>query len=383
MNETLKFSDYISKFNKVRKLFKKAKENLNMKIYILRTFNCESINPILTCELYNSNINGEIKLNQFEQSFQDVLNDSSEIYSFNPDIIIFVARIEDFYSIIIDNYFNELNNLDYHKIQIIDNIKIVINNLLSKTNAYILINNFFKPYSSPIGILQSQGLKGLNNFFREINILMAKEFENSNKVFIIDNAELISNLGIKNIIDLKMLDICKNPYKFEYYVDICKLYVKFIKAIKEIRKKCIILDLDDTLWKGNTEENEFKNICIYSEFQKQLLYLNKSKIILAISSKANKNKSLNIIRNHPDMILKENNFSSIKINYHDTLSNIKEIVSELNIKNKDSLFISGSKVECNFIRNSIPDIEVFNLPKDKYEFVEELKKFDLDFIKLT
>lgn len=109
------------------------------------------------------------------------------------------------------------------------------------------------------------------------------------------------------------------------------------KAVLGINKKCIVLDLDNTLWGGIVGEDGFEGIELgpkppgiaFVEFQRHALC--QRGVILAINSKNNPDDALMVLRYHPYMVLREENFAVLMINWNDKVCNMKEIAEELNI----------------------------------------------------
>ncbi len=104
-------------------------------------------------------------------------------------------------------------------------------------------------------------------------------------------------------------------------------------------KKCVVLDLDNTLWGGVVGEDGIDGIALsltppgasYLAFQQALRDLYDRGIILAINSKNNPDDALKVIREHPNMILKEPHFAAMRINWNDKVENLRELAAELKI----------------------------------------------------
>jgi len=99
------------------------------------------------------------------------------------------------------------------------------------------------------------------------------------------------------------------------------------------------LDLDNTLWGGILGEDGPAGLQLsvsgpgagFIAFQQALLDLYNRGIILAVNSRNNFNDAMKVIREHPDMILKESHFAAFRINWHDKAVNLVELAEELNI----------------------------------------------------
>lgn len=145
-------------------------------------------------------------------------------------------------------------------------------------------------------------------------------------------------------------------------------------ALLAIRKKAIILDLDNTLWGGVLGEDGLKGIKLGNEypgntfvdFQKLLKLYSQSGILLAICSKNNEDDVWQAIQNHPDMVLKKEDFSAWQINWSDKASNIRMLAQELNIGLDSIVFIDDNPRERELIKQNIPEVEAPDFPVQPY-----------------
>jgi FkbH-like protein len=104
-------------------------------------------------------------------------------------------------------------------------------------------------------------------------------------------------------------------------------------------KKCLVLDLDNTLWGGIVGEDGIEGLALsvqapgnsFLAFQQAILDHYDRGVILAINSRNNSEDAWNVIKNHPNMILKEHHFAASRINWEDKAKNIRELAEELNI----------------------------------------------------
>src|SRR5258706_2302128 len=112
-------------------------------------------------------------------------------------------------------------------------------------------------------------------------------------------------------------------------------------------KKCIVLDLDNTLWGGVVGEDGVGGISLslsppgnsFVAFQQAILDNYNRGVILAINSRNNPEDALAVIRTHPNMILKENHFAAMRINWKDKVENLKDLAKELNIGLDSMVFL--------------------------------------------
>lgn len=145
-------------------------------------------------------------------------------------------------------------------------------------------------------------------------------------------------------------------------------------------KKCLVLDLDNTLWGGVIGEDGLNGIQIglnppgsyFLAFQQAILDLYNRGIILAINSRNNYEEVMNVLKNHPDMVLKEDHFAAVRINWQDKARNMLEIAEELNIGLDSLVFLDDDPLNRNLVSAMVPEVEVPELPKDPKKYVKFL-----------
>lgn len=158
--------------------------------------------------------------------------------------------------------------------------------------------------------------------------------------------------------------------------------VRMIDQFLKYPLKCIILDLDNTLWGGIIGESELSLLVLdsqgdgkpYFEFQKELLKLHKQGILLAICSKNNTCDALEIIEAHPHMVLRPSMIAAFRINWDNKTLNILSIAKELNIGLESIMFIDDNPSERGLVKATLPDVEVLELPEDPRGYVGALRR---------
>ncbi len=124
-------------------------------------------------------------------------------------------------------------------------------------------------------------------------------------------------------------------------------------AVPAVRKKCLVLDCDDTLWGGTLGEDGFSGIKIggdfpgnaFAFFQKKCVELAESGIILAVCSKNNEGDVREVFEAHPAMVLRREHISAWRVNWRDKAENLREIAAELNIGEDSLVFVDNEPRE--------------------------------------
>ena len=182
------------------------------------------------------------------------------------------------------------------------------------------------------------------------------------------------------------------PFSSYAQIEISKQLSRFIKAILEPPKKCLILDADNVLWGGIIGEDKMDGIKlsedfpgnIYKNFHEYLLNLRKKGVLLALASKNNQKDVFEVFEKHPDCILKKNHFSALEINWNDKASNIKNIASKLNIGLDSMVFFDDNPAERELIKQKIPEVNIIEIDDNPLIFEESINNSEFfDHILIT
>lgn len=148
------------------------------------------------------------------------------------------------------------------------------------------------------------------------------------------------------------------------------------------RKKCLVLDLDNTLWGGVLGEDGVDGIKLggdypgkaYSCWQRALLQLERNGVILAVCSKNNEADVDEAWQHNPHMILNREHFSALRINWQDKATGISEIAEELNIGLDSIVFLDDNPAERELIKQALPQVEVPDFPLKPYRLMPFFKE---------
>jgi len=169
---------------------------------------------------------------------------------------------------------------------------------------------------------------------------------------------------------------------------------KEIAAIEGKRKKCLALDLDNTLWGGTLGEDGPEGISIghtypgsaFLDFQNNLLELSKSGIILTVCSKNNEQDVMEAWEQNPFLPIKKDRIAAWRINWDSKADNLASLAHELNIGLDSMVLIDDSPSERALVKQMYPMVETPEFPKQPYllpAFFENICRDYFQIYKLT
>jgi FkbH-like protein len=191
---------------------------------------------------------------------------------------------------------------------------------------------------------------------------------------VLNISDFYSKIDPTNAIDWKFYYISQMPLNPKLASPFKKWFANQLDAIAFKRKKCLVLDLDNTLWGGILGEDGVNGIKLdetypgncYLDFQRFLLDLSAKGIILTVCSKNNEQDVLEAWNQHPNMLLKKEHFAAWRINWNNKADNIKEIAKELNIGLDSLVFVDDNPTERELVTQTLPMVEVPDFPAHPY-----------------
>lgn len=331
---------------------------------------------------YEMGINLEVFDADYNQIEAQVMDSESELFSFAPDFVLLFMCTEKIY----DTFCSTKQEEKKH---FADDMIIKIRSYMDKINLQINTNilqfNFVQQDDGVFGNFANQTEDSFLFQLRKLNYLLMQEAQVLKNYFIVDLDQLQSIYGSEQLHSDKLYYVAKMPISTRLLPETAKQVMDVFMAIKGRIKKCVILDLDQTLWGGVIGDDGIENIQIgelglgqaFSRLQQWLLELKKRGIILAVCSKNEEATAKEPFLKHPEMVLKLEDLSMFVANWEDKASNIKYIQETLNIGMDSMVFLDDNPFERNLVKSVIPDITVPELPEDPSEYLKYLKQLNL------
>jgi FkbH-like protein len=156
------------------------------------------------------------------------------------------------------------------------------------------------------------------------------------------------------------------------------IVARILAAQRGLSKKCLVLDLDNTLWGGVIGDDGLEGIVLgegsaageaYLALQQYVKQLKECGVILAVCSKNDPGIAEAVFHEHPEMVLRRSDIAAFLANWHDKAENLKAIATRLNIGLDSLVFVDDNPVERARIRQSLPMVAVPELPEDTAQYV--------------
>jgi FkbH-like protein len=354
----------------------------DLRIALLSTSNIELLQTHLSKAFDARGLRTVFWVGGFGQYAQEVLDPASGLYTHDPAFVVLNLDGADLFKELLNNPFESSKEarreLALHRAKEVAAIVDTISARLPP--ATVLVNTISSdPLNSLVG-LEYNSEYGVQDAVNIYNTELAALAQRVSNVVIIDLASLAAKVGFDNWHDARMWYLARSRWSTRALRTLAESYTAIICARLGRIKKCVVVDLDNTLWGGLAGEDGLEGVRLgeqgvglaFAEFQLELLNLYRKGILLAISSKNNPEDALAIIRNHPSMRLREEHFAALRINWDYKASSLRSLAEELNIGVDSLVFLDDNPVEREWVRQTAPEVLVPDWPADPSEYKKAL-----------
>lgn len=358
--------DYILKKKKSIKkaLLEENKTFIDKKIAILGGSTTNDVKLILELFLLNYGIRPEFYESEYNQYWQDAMFPNEELETFSPDIIYIhtTGRNITEYPVLSDDAAAVEEKLDrqyQHFEQMWERLGTVY-------CCPVIQNNFEYPGYRLMGNMEASDIHGRVNFVTRLNQRFYEYAQTHQNFFINDINYVSSCFGLDRWLD----DFYWHMYKYALAVpaipELAHNLARIIKSIYGKNKKALVLDLDNTLWGGVVGDDGVENLAlgqevpmgqVYTEFQSYLKEHKNLGVLLNVNSKNDYENAVAGL-NHPDGVLKPDDFIVIMANWNNKDKNIADIAELLNIMPDSMVFVDDNPAERAIVERTVPGVAV-------------------------
>ncbi len=306
----------------------------------------------------------------YGQFNQELLNPQSELYRASPQLTFLLIEIE---PLLANDTIDEQTQSS-----VLSRLQDLIDAFLKYSTGILVINTFPACPSWPLNVLPDQR----HILIEKLNAGIIEHYQSHPRIQILDLDALVAYSGCQNAMSSQMMSMARIPFSEAFLGLLARRIISHIIATKGLARKCLVLDCDNTLWGGIIGEDGLDGIQIghdspgreYLEFQKTILELYEQGIVLAINSKNNSADVMQVLNEHPQMLLREKHFASILVNWEPKPQNMQKIAEQINIGLDSIVFIDDNPAERELMRQSLPQVETLDMPADPSLFARTLRE---------
>jgi FkbH-like protein len=313
----------------------------------------------------------------YSQYRHEILNPESALYGFRPDIIVLAVDSN-------EAGFPDLADEPEPLLQAeVGRWTMLWETIRSRCGARIVQHNFAIPPAELLDHVSARVPGSRYSMLHELNLRLARAA--GREVSVVDCDRLSGMAGKPAWFDPKYWFISRQAVALPALPMLAHHTAAVIGSELGLTRKCLVLDLDNTLWGGIIGEDGLEGIRIgggpegeaYSHFQRHLLRLKNRGVLLAVCSKNNEADALAPFLSHPDMQLKREDFVAFVANWDSKVDGIRRIASELGIGLDSMVFVDDNPVERQAVRNALPDVDVITLTEEPARYATAVAAYPM------
>lgn len=348
--------------------------NPGTKLYPLRvavasSFTADNVLPLLRISLLATGIDAEFQLIPPDQLLMQLSDPNSALAQSAPDLT--VCPIHDELFLPRDADTADLDAVHDLLAQRLDLFGAALSDFATRTAGTVLVHTVPLPQLRWRTVNAYRSRARLGRAWRELNSGLLELADRIDGVGVLDLEMLLTDAAVPLRDDrlYRFGGMAWSPAVEQLFAGQVAAYAS---ALTGRSKKCLVLDLDNTLWGGVLGDDGPEHIELgslypgnaYTELQRAALALRDQGVLLAVASKNDPDLVTQVLAEHPDMLVRAEDFVAIKANWDPKDANLTALAAELNLGLDSLVFADDSPFECQLVARSLPQVTVVPMTGD-------------------
>lgn len=352
-----------------------------LRVAIARTFTVELLIPYLTVECALAGVAVETYVSSFGAYRQELLDPESPLYAFAPDVVLLAIQADDLVPTLTRDFLLRTPaEIAGARDDALTELRDLAEAVRRNSVATLLLHTVPPPTHAAAGSADRRLRPGQRETFEQLNQGIARILDEVWGVELFDLAAYVAGIGQVGWQDPRFDLLARAPFAAKHLPGLARAYARMLALIAGLRRKCIVLDLDNTLWGGVVGEDGWDGVSIGADypgaafvaFQRALLDLHQRGTLLAIASKNEEADVRAVFERRREMVLTREHFATWRINWSDKATNIQEIAEELGLGLDSLVFVDDDPTERALVARIVPDVLVPDWPREPAAYVEAL-----------
>ena len=255
-----------------------------------------------------------------------------------------------------------------------------VGHIVARCKVPVFVNNAEATSTRVLGNLEGSLADSVAGRIRRHNAELAKALPPGCSVF--DLAHQAASFGLRRWEDARLWFHSKHPFALDAFGPVAFAGARLLAASRGRSRKCIVLDLDNTLWGGVVGDDGPDGIRLgasggavgeaFVAFQAHLLALSRRGVALAVCSKNDDTLAREPFTTRPEMVLGLDDFAVFQANWANKADNLRAIAAAMNIATDALVFVDDNPAERAQVRAELPEVAVVEMPEDPSDYIAAL-----------
>ena len=351
-----------------------------IRIALLADCATQHLADIMRAIAARNNVQAQVYEGNYDGVDLEILDPNSALYAFNPQYVVILLSSEK-----LKAHLYASGDRRSFADETVGRLENLWSAFRAQSQATIIQSTFVLPSERAFGNYELKVADSVGSIFTEINYRLSVKAREAKNVLLNDVDFIAASVGRTEWFDARMWNMAKTPCRLEHLPLLAQSLLDTALAASGMFAKCVVLDLDNTLWGGVIGDDGLEGIALgefdegeaFVGFQTFIRELKRRGIILAVVSKNEHAAAVLPFREHPHMVLKEEDISVFVANWDNKADNIRLVQKTLNIGFDSLVFLDDNIFERNIVRQFLPDVVVPDLPEDPSLYLQTLAGLNL------
>jgi FkbH-like protein len=348
------------------------------KVAVLGSYTTSQLVPMIALAARARGVALDIYECEFGQYRQEILDEGSNLYAFAPDFVLVAVHDGEL-------TLPERSAAPHGDVEAeLGRWTSLWDLLASRTSGTVIQTTFVTPPENAMGHLAASSPESRHHMVRSLNLRLGEEAAGRrHPVLLLDCEQLAASIGTESWFDPRYWHLAKHAVAPPAMVVVARHAAALVAAALGLEKKCVVLDLDNTLWGGVIGEDGLDGIRLgtgveggaYVAFQEYLLELKRRGVVLAVCSKNDAADARKPFRRHPDMRLQLDDIAVFVADWRPKPEQVRSVAESLSVDLGSLVLVDDNPVEREAVRHFLPEVDVVTLPEDPAFYVRTLDRY--------
>jgi FkbH-like protein len=344
-----------------------------LRVAVAATFTASAVAPLLRLALLRAGIDPVLHVAGFDQLLLELSDPDAELAAFRPELTL--ALVHD--GALLPPRWDPADPAGARTAALdrVERLEQAVAGFLARVPGTVLLHTVPLSNAEYRSVLAYRGKAALGRVWREVNTALLEFGDRHERAYTLDlESLLVHHPGA--LADDRLARFASMAWTPAVEHRYAREAAKFARALTGQSKKCLVLDLDNTLWGGVVGDDGPGGVHLgplypgncYVDLQRRAEALRRQGVLLALASKNTESVVDEVFADHPEMVLGADAFVARRIDWEPKDGNIRAMAESLNIGLDSLVFLDDSRFECDLVRMSLPEVTTVHLAGDPAGF---------------